>query len=562
MVSLVLIGLLGGLITSISPCILPVLPVIFLSGGAQGARARDGDEAPATSRWRPYLVVAGLVISFTAFTLLGSTLLNLLHLPQDVIRWAGIVLLALIGVGMIIPKVMEILERPFARFQRSGSAGPSNGFLLGLVLGAAYVPCAGPVLAAVSVAGSTGRIGADTITLAIAFGLGTAVPLLAFALAGRRLTERLKAFRRRQRAVRVSAGALMLALSAALVLNLPAVLQRALPDYTAPLQAGIDNALRGGEGAGEGGRCVDGASDLAHCGQLPRIDGITAWFNTPGEQPLTDADRAGKVTLVDFWAYSCIYCQRSIPGIQKLHEVYGDAGLQVIGVHSPEYAFEKEVGNVRGGAADLGITYPVAVDSDLVTWRNFDNHYWPAHYLADSSGELRQVKFGEGGEATTERLVRELLRQANPGVQLPAPVFTDDEPDVSGPRTPETYLGSARATGFVGGWLDDGTSSYEFPAEQAADTFSLDGRWKVTAQAISPDGGPARLRLRYQGRQVNLVVSGEGDITYTAGGGEKRTIRVSGVPNSIELVSTQDTQEGTLELEAGEGLSLYSFTFG
>lgn len=562
MVSLVLIGLLGGLITSISPCILPVLPVIFLSGGAQGARARDGDEAPAASRWRPYLVVAGLVISFTAFTLLGSTLLNLLHLPQDVIRWAGIVLLALIGVGMIIPKVMEILERPFARFQRSGSAGPSNGFLLGLVLGAAYVPCAGPVLAAVSVAGSTGRIGADTITLAIAFGLGTAVPLLAFALAGRRLTERLKAFRRRQRAVRVSAGALMLALSAALVLNLPAVLQRALPDYTAPLQAGIDNALRGGEGAGEGGRCVDGASDLAHCGQLPRIDGITAWFNTPGEQPLTDADRAGKVTLVDFWAYSCINCQRSIPGIQKLHEVYGDAGLQVIGVHSPEYAFEKEVGNVRGGAADLGITYPVAVDSDLVTWRNFDNHYWPAHYLADSSGELRQVKFGEGGEATTERLVRELLRQANPGVQLPAPVFADDEPDVSGPRTPETYLGSARAIGFAGGRLADGTSSYDFPAEQAVDTFSLDGRWKVTAQAISPDGGPARLRLRYQGRQVNLVVSGEGDITYTAGGGEKRTIRVSGVPNSIELVSTQDTQEGTLELEAGEGLSLYSFTFG
>ena len=160
MVSLVLIGLLGGLITGISPCILPVLPVIFLSGGAQSARVQDGDGAPAVSRWRPYLVVAGLVISFTAFTLLGSTLLNLLHLPQDVIRWAGIVLLALIGVGMIIPRVMEILERPFARFQRSGSAGPSNGFLLGLILGAAYVPCAGPVLAAVSVAGSTGRIGA------------------------------------------------------------------------------------------------------------------------------------------------------------------------------------------------------------------------------------------------------------------------------------------------------------------------------------------------------------------------------------------------------------------
>ena len=561
MVSLVLIGLLGGLITGISPCILPVLPVIFLSGGAQGARAQGEDGAPAASRWRPYLVVAGLVISFTTFTLLGSTLLNLLHLPQDIIRWTGIVLLALIGIGMIVPKVMEIMERPFARFQRAGSSNPSNGFLLGLVLGAAYVPCAGPVLAAVSVAGSTGQIGADTVALAISFGLGTAVPLLAFALAGRRLTERLQAFRRRQKAVRVTAGAVMLALSVALVLNLPAALQRALPDYTASLQAGTDSVLHGGGmGVGEGGRCVDGADQLAHCGPLPRVDGISAWLNTPGEQPLADADRAGKVTLLDFWAYSCINCQRSIPGIQKLHETYGSLGLQVIGVHSPEYAFEKEVDNVRGGAADLGITYPVAVDSDLATWRNFDNHYWPAHYLADSAGELRQVKFGEGGEATTEKLVRELLREADPDVQLPAPVFSDDEPAVSGPRTPETYLGSARVTN-VAGRLTEGTSSYSFPETQDADTFSLDGAWNVTAQSISPDGGAARLRLRYQGKQVNLVASGEGDITYTTGG-EKRTVHVSGVPNSIELVSTEETQEGTLDLEASEGLSLYSFTFG
>ena len=561
MVSLVLIGLLGGLITGISPCILPVLPVIFLSGGAQSARAQDEDGAPAVSRWRPYLVVAGLVISFTTFTLLGSTLLNLLHLPQDVIRWAGIVLLALIGIGMIIPRVMEIMERPFARFQRSGSSNPTNGFLLGVVLGAAYVPCAGPVLAAVSVAGSTGRIGADTVTLALSFGLGTAIPLLGFALAGRGLTERLKAFRRRQRTVRVTAGAVMLALSVALVLDLPAALQRALPDYTASLQARTDSVLHGKAGVGEGGTCVDGADELAHCGQLPRIDGVNAWLNTPGERPLADGDRAGKVNLVDFWAYSCINCQRSIPGIQKLHETYGDLGLQVIGVHSPEYAFEKEVDNVRGGAADLGITYPVAVDSDLATWRSFDNHYWPAHYLADSKGELRQVKFGEGGEATTERLVRELLREANPDVQLPAPVFTDDEPAVNGPRTPETYLGSARANNIAGDRLSNGTASYSFPDKQASDTFSLDGRWNVSAQSISPEGGAARLRLRYQGRQVNLVASGEGDITYTTGG-EKRTVHVSGVPNSIELVSTEDTREGTLDLEASEGLSLYSFTFG
>ena len=558
LISLVLIGFFGGLITGISPCILPVLPVILLSGGARGAKG-EGEKAP--SRLHPYLVVGGLVLSFTTFTLIGSTLLNLLNLPQDAIRWAGVILLALIGIAMIIPKVMEIIERPFARFQSAGGGKtPTNGFLLGLVLGNAYVPCAGPVLAAVSVAGSTGKIGADTVALAVSFGLGTAIPLLAFALAGRGITERLKAFRTRQKGIRIAAGAMMILLSVALVTDLPAAVQRALPDYTASLQARTDSVLHGKTGVGEGGTCVDGADELAHCGQLPRIDGVNAWLNTPGERPLADGDRAGKVNLVDFWAYSCINCQRSIPGIQKLHETYGDLGLQVIGVHSPEYAFEKEVDNVRGGAADLGVTYPVAVDSDLVTWRNFDNHYWPAHYLADSTGELRQVKFGEGGEATTEKLVRELLREADPDVELPDPVFTDDEPAVNGPRTPETYLGSARARN-VAGQLTEGTSSYTFPDMQGADTFSLDGTWNVAEQSISPDGGAARLRLRYQGKQVNLVASGEGDITYTTGG-EKRTIHVSGVPNSIELVSTEETQEGTLDLEASEGLSLYSFTFG
>ena len=276
MISLVLIGVLGGLITGISPCVLPVLPVVLLSGGTRAARPDAGPEPP--SRWRPYLVVTGLVLSFTVLTLLGSTLLTLLHLPQDLVRWTGIVLLALIGVGMIVPRVMEVMERPFARFQRLGSRNPSGGLALGLVLGAAYVPCAGPVLAAVSVAGSTGRIGADTVTLALSFALGAAVPLLAFALAGQRVTQRLRAFRSRQRGVRLAAGALMVALSVALVLDLPASLQRSLPDYTASLQAGVDRFLNG-RGAGSNRACVPGADHLADCGALPAVTGATAWLN-------------------------------------------------------------------------------------------------------------------------------------------------------------------------------------------------------------------------------------------------------------------------------------------
>ena len=560
--SLVVIGLLGGLITGISPCVLPVLPVILLSAGAQGARG-DGEESGGgpVSRFHPYLVVTGLVVSFTAFTLLGSTLLSLLHLPQDLIRWIGIVMLALIGLGMMLPRIMEILERPFARFQRfGGSKNPSNGFLLGLVLGAAYVPCAGPVLAAVAVAGATGRIGVDTVALALSFAIGTAIPLLAFALAGRGITERIRAFRTRQRAIRVTAGVVMLGLSVALVLDAPAALQRRLPDYTASLQARTDSLLHGDSSSGP---CRPGAAKLGDCGPLPAIEGAVAWLNTPGDQPLTQKDRTGKVTLVDFFAYSCINCQRSVPGIEKLHQTYAKYGLQVIGVHSPEYAFEKEVDNVRGGVERLGITYPVAIDSNLTTWTNFDNHYWPAHYLADAKGNVRQTHVGEGGEATTEKHIRELLKQADPNASLPAPVFSEvnDDAGTNSPRTPETYLGSDRASGFAQGALHKGQHSFSFPSHLQADTFALDGTWKVEPQSIAPVEGKGRLRLSYRGKQVNLVVSGEGDLTWTVNG-QTRTTHVSGVPNGMELVHTDEVGSGELELEASPGLQLYSFTFG
>ena len=560
--SLVVIGLLGGLITGISPCVLPVLPVILLSAGAQGARGDgEGSDGGLASRFHPYLVVTGLVVSFTVFTLLGSTLLSLLHLPQDLIRWVGIIMLALIGLGMMVPRVMEVLERPFARFQRfGGSKNPSNGFLLGLVLGAAYVPCAGPVLAAVAVAGATGRIGVDTVALALSFAVGTAIPLLAFALAGRGITERIRAFRTRQRAIRITAGVVMLGLSVALVLDAPAALQRRLPDYTASLQARTDELLHGDSSSGT---CRPGAATLGDCGPLPAIDGTVAWLNTPGNQPLTQKDRSGKVTLVDFFAYSCINCQRSIPGVEKLHQTYAEYGLQVIGVHSPEYAFEKEVDNVRGGVERLGITYPVAVDSNLTTWSNFNNHYWPAHYLADAQGNVRQTHVGEGGEATTEKHIRELLKQSNPNVSLPAPVFSevDDDAVTDSPRTPETYLGSSRASGFAQGVLQKGRHSFSFPSDLKADTFALDGTWKVDSQSIAPADGPGRLRLSYRGKQVNLVVSGEGDLTWRVNG-RTHTAHVSGVPNGMELVRTDEVGSGVLELQASPGLELYSFTFG
>lgn len=609
---LAIVGLLGGFITGISPCILPVLPVIFFAGGASGARVEQNGQATpakpaiqglnlapgnlainglgtpkptdnheanvaakpqsghaAVSGWRPYLVVAGLVVSFTFFTLLGSTLVSLLGLPNDVIRWLGIIMLALIGVGMLFPKVMEILEKPFSRFAKAGNRQSDNGFLLGLVLGAAYVPCAGPVLAAVSVAGTTGEIGVDTIILAFSFAIGTAIPLLFFALAGRKLAERIAAFRARQRMIRIISGLCLIGLSLGLVFNIPAVVQRALPDWTAGLSEQTNTLLNGNEQRGSGNKdgivqeaaCVPGTPALGDCGEFPAIDGIHAWFNTPENQPLTQEELKDKVVLVDFWAYSCINCQRTLPHLQKLHETYKDAGLVLIGVHAPEYSFEREPENVQHAAEEFGLTYPIAVDSDLKTWKNFDNHYWPAHYIKDAKGRLRAFSYGEGGNATTEEHIRALLREANPTVELPKPVFTSDAADVQGERSPETYLGAWRADHFDGETLAVGSKTFSFPTEQKMDSFALEGDWTVEQKHITPNGKPAKLRLNYHGRQVNLVVAGEGTLKVTRDG-ETKIYDISGVPNALEVVKTEELSSGIVEFDVTPGLELYSFTFG
>ena len=379
MATLIAIGFLGGLITGISPCILPVLPVVFFSGTRSGDTDTP-DRSALTSRLRPYLVIAGLVLSFSLVTLAGSALLALLRLPQDTIRWVALVALVAIGLGLIFPRFEALLEKPFALLPQRQFGSGTSGFVLGLTLGVLYVPCAGPVLAAIVVAGATGSIGADIIALTLSFAIGAALPLLFFALAGRRVTERVAAFRRRQREIRVTAGLVTIMLAVALVFNLPAALQRTIPDYTAALQdrVGGEEQLReklnlGGlvnDQNAELSNCTNGAPELESCGTAPDIKGITKWLNTPGNAPIELKSLRGKVVLIDFWAYSCINCQRATPHLVDWYAAYRDRGLEVIGVHTPEYAFEKEEANVVSGAADLGITYPVAMDNNFSTWTN------------------------------------------------------------------------------------------------------------------------------------------------------------------------------------------------
>jgi cytochrome c biogenesis protein CcdA/thiol-disulfide isomerase/thioredoxin len=583
MFTLILIGFVGGLITGISPCILPVLPVIFFSG-AQSARtdttAESGSGGVAiavktkrslSETLRPYRVIAGLVLSFSIVTLVGSALLSLLHLPQDAIRWAGLTALLLIGVGLIFPRFEAILEKPFSRIPQKQFGTGTSGFGLGLALGVLYVPCAGPVLAAIVVAGATGNIGVDTVALTLSFAVGAALPLLAFALAGRRVAERVNAFRRRQREIRVAGGIVMILLAIALAVNVPAALQRALPDYTSPLQDKVVASDEVREKLNLGGlvndqnrelsKCTNGATQLESCGTAPDIIGITGWLNTPGGAAVDLKSLRGKVVLVDFWAYSCINCQRSIPHLIDWYDTYKDAGFEVIGVHTPEYAFERVPGNVASGAADLGITYPIALDTSYSTWTNYRNRYWPAHYLIDADGTVRHIKFGEGDYAITERLIRQLLTDADPGVTLPAPTERGDATPPSG-LTPETYLGVGKMVNYGGTDVyDQGAATFAYPDRLPEDSFALRGPWTLDYQGATAESDNSTIALKYNAKNVYIVVGGEGTVTVT-GDGKTTTVPISGPPTSRQIVAGDQIARGELEVRLSRGLQAFSFTYG
>ncbi len=557
MQTIALIGFLGGLITGISPCILPVLPVVFFSG-----LGSDRDSAQAA---RPYLVIAGLVCSFSLVTLAGSALLSALRLPQDAIRWAALVVLTLIGLGLIFPPLQHLIERPFARIPLRQTGSGRSGFGLGLTLGALYVPCAGPVLAAIVVAGGTASIGVPILVLTATFAVGTAIPLLIFALAGRRVAERVAAFRRRQRAIQIAGGVAMIVLAVALVFNLPAMLQRAVPDYTVAMQKRIGaNQLRQQLHPGPRGQladCTDSADQLQQCGPAPAITGITQWLNTP---PVDLASLRGKVVLIDFWAYSCINCQRAIPHVVDWYNRYrdsGNSGFVVIGVHTPEYAFERVAGNVASGAAALNITYPIALDNDYATWNGYQNLYWPAEYLIDANGTVRHTKFGEGDYDGTEKLIRQLLVDANRDVRLPAATRSQDTTPHTR-LTPETYLGVDRAINYGGaGEYKAGTATFGYPPTLAADRFALLGRWKLDDQGATADSADAAVRLNYTAKDLYAVVGGTGTITVTRGG-QTTTTTIGGAPTLHQIVAEPAAGRDQLDMQVSAGLQVFSFTFG
>jgi thiol-disulfide isomerase/thioredoxin len=269
----------------------------------------------------------------------------------------------------------------------------------------------------------------------------------------------------------------------------------------------------------------------------------------------------GKVVLIDFWAYSCINCQRAIPHAVDWYNRYRDDGFVVIGVHTPEYAFERVPDNVASGAAALHITYPIALDNDYTTWNDYQNLYWPAEYLIDANGTVRHTKFGEGDYNGTEKLIRELLVTANPDVRLPAPVNSiDTTPQTR--LTPETYLGVSK-TGNYGGDGDykAGTGTFGYPVTLTDDKFALSGRWTLDDQGATADSDDATVRLNYTAKHVYVVVDGTGTITV-ARDGKTTTTSISGAPTLHQIVADETARRDQLDMQVSKGLQVFSFTFG
>jgi cytochrome c biogenesis protein CcdA/thiol-disulfide isomerase/thioredoxin len=543
------LAFVAGLITAISPCVLPVLPIV-LAGGASGGRRR------------PYAIVAGMVTCFLVSILFAAWILDQLGLPQDLLRNISIGLLFLVAATLLVPQLGALIERPLARVARGPSGDLGGGFLLGCALGFVFVPCGGPAIGFVTSSAASLNFGFKTVAVAVAYTVGAAVVLLAIAVGGRRVAGALRSGVDR---FRIAFGVVIAAAALGLVFNLDTKLQTWLPGWTNVLQEHTEATAAGRKAfshavniAAHGS--VKAGAGLPDYGPAPAFSDIQEWLNTPGGKPLSMAGLRGKVVLIDFWTYSCVNCLRTLPHLKAWYAIYAPKGLVIVGVHSPEFAFEHVPSNVRSAVRRLGVRYPVALDNDFGTWDVYGNQYWPAEYLIDKQGHIRHTHFGEGEYDTTEGLIRNLLSER--GGKLPVSSRLAD-PTPNHPMTPESYLGYDRLARYSGSKIVlDKEAEYRLPATPLGpSSLAYGGRWRVEAERILA-GPDARLRLHFYAQDVYLVLGGKGRVQVLVDGKLLRTVRISGIDRLYTLVSSPKTRDGQLELRFTPGVSAYAFTFG
>lgn len=528
-------------------------------------------------------IVVGLELSFFLVGIVLAGILSALGLPNMLLQWVAAALLVVFAATLIVPSAQERFQVFVSRVtapvagavpRRSGFSG---GLIAGAPLGLIWAPCAGPILASIAVAGASSRFSGRTVATMVAYGLGMLGPLLAIGFGGKRASAFLRRRLGSGRRLEVGMGGVLLLTAAMIGFGWTNSLNRFLAESinltSTPTAALEQRALASGENVdvGEGARvrlseaqlAASGYPELDHLadyGPAPELAAISHWFNS---DEVTLRELRGKVVLVDFWTYSCINCIRTFPYLKQWYADYADDGFVILGVHTPEFAFEKDPANVGAAIEDFGIGYPVALDPDYETWDNFYNRYWPAHYLIDRDGVLRSVHYGEGAYERTENEIRHLL-SLKPTAEI-------DEPDTFvTPRTPEIYLGYARADRFAGsvdgrsGLVPDEPVRYEATGELPLNWWTFTGTWTV-GDEMAVAGDSAAIELRYVARDVFIVVgpgaSGEtGSLTVHNDDGSRREISVD--EHRLYTVRSGGNAQGTLRLELSPGLEAYSFTFG
>ncbi|AQQ28432.1 cytochrome c biogenesis protein DipZ [Burkholderia cenocepacia] len=544
---LIVLAYLGGVLTILSPCILPVLPFVF-------ARA----DQPFVRTGLPLL--AGMALTFAVVATLAAVGGGWVAQANQAGRWIAIVLLAIFGLTLLMPRFAEHLTRPLVAAgnrltgfaQRDGrAAGPASSLLLGVATGLLWAPCAGPILGLVLTGAALRGASVGTTLLLVAYAAGAATSLGVALVIGGKVFAAMKRSLGAGEWIRRGIGAALLAGVGAIALGLDtgalaqlstvttggletklvdslggrsngAPAATAAPGATdnvagGAMMAAAADGTQAGEGAMAGSammRAVGATpSALPVEGTLPSLDGAVQWLNSP---PLTAAGLRGKVVLVDFWTYSCINCLRTLPYTTAWARKYAPYGLVVIGVHAPEFAFERDIGNVKKAVHDLGIDYPVAIDNGYSIWRAFNNEYWPAHYFIDAQGRVRHHHFGEGEYVQSERAIQSLLAEAGHPDALNVPLGLAGAPakgalaaaDSADVRSPETYVGYARAESFAspGGVVRDAAHRYDAPAQPDLNGWGLAGTWSVGAERAALAAPDGRIVYRFHARDLHLVL--------------------------------------------------------
>lgn len=572
MIILLTFAFLAGIVTILSPCILPVLPIVLSGSVGEGRR-------------RPLGIVLGFVASFTFFTLFLTSIVRATGLGSDVFRTIAVVLIFVFGLTLLVPQFQNVSERLFSKLAgfvptKQRKTGFIGGFIVGTSLGLVWTPCVGPILASVISLALTGSVSTDAILITLLYSAGTAVSMLLILVGGRNLFIRAPWLLSHTATIQRFFGIVMISTALLIYFGIDrrfqAFVVEKFPWYGANLTKleqvqPVQDALSGIRKNSSGTLLPQPhMTSLADLGSAPELTAGGQWFNS---DPLTLMSLRGRVVLVDFWTYTCINCIRTLPYLTEWDRKYRDKGLVIIGVHSPEFEFEKKAENVKQAIQDEGILYPVMQDNDFVTWRAYNNNYWPATYFIDKDGHVRFTHFGEGNYDESEQVIQELLAQTGSLVDMPIsnPTYTIEA------RTPELYVGYGRLSALTSPEpvRKDAEAVYSSPETLPQHNFSLEGRWVVGREYAAPRSG-ARLRLRFQAKNVFLVMRQRNYEAHILVRLDDQTISGqdagSDVVNAVitvskdrlyDIIKLPDAGDHTVTLEFLDGnIELYAFTFG